>query len=117
MGENLCQRLKPEGIGQCKQKLHIDMQTFEQIPLTFPPFAGKIHVVLCTVDWGVWLRFRFIYIRQLPGKRVAPHGVLFLLSALWQFICLQLNTCVPCAAPLAKPIFYKGGALQDYGIT
>ena len=52
--KNLCQRAKQGCFGESKQKAEDGTQTFEQIPLTFPSFAGKIHVVLCTVIWGVW---------------------------------------------------------------
>ena len=54
MSGNLCQRRKKAGFGDSKQKSADGKQTFEQIPLTFLPFTGKIHLVLCTVDWGVW---------------------------------------------------------------
>ena len=51
---------------------------------------------------------RFIYIRHLPGV-----SVLRPMAFCAYFICplavlrLQLNTCVPCAAPLAKLILTK----------
>jgi hypothetical protein len=52
--KNLCQRRSLVYFGDCKQKSDSGKQTFEQIPLTFYLFAGKIDSVLCTVDWGVW---------------------------------------------------------------
>ena len=59
---------------------------------------------------------RFIYIRQLPGVSVLrPHGVYAWFICPLAVLNLQLNTCVPCAAPFGNDYFNKGGALQVYG--
>ena len=42
MLENLCQRVKLGVFGEGKQKMSDDKQTFEQIPLTFRVFTGKM---------------------------------------------------------------------------
>jgi hypothetical protein len=86
MMENLCQRLKKRAFGEGRQKLSRYRQTFEQIPLTFHLLKGKIHMVLCTVDWGVWphtVSFISGNCRELAF--CAPMAFKLVLSALWQF--------------------------------
>ena len=61
-------------------------QTFEQIPLTFHLFIGKMVLVLCTVCWGVWtLTVSFISGNCRESAFCAPMAFMLGLSALWQF--------------------------------
>ena len=74
-----------DALGEDKQKLNAGKQTFEQIPLTFLLFTGKIHLVLCTVCWGVWSHARFIYIRLFAGQAFC---------ASWRFVSIICRLAV-----------------------
>jgi len=79
MGDFLCQRGKTGTFGQGKQILICNKQTFEQIPLTFRRFTGKIRLVLCTVRWGVWPNSVSFISGICREQAFAPHGVLLVL--------------------------------------
>ena len=70
MAPFLCQRQELVGFGKRNQKQILRKQTFEQIPLTFSSFAGKMVYGIMYGSLGSMALYRFIYIRQLPGVSV-----------------------------------------------
>ena len=108
MHSNLCQRGKPGAFREGKQKLIANKQTFEQIPLTFPPFTGKILLVLCTVVWGVWPNPVSFISGMCREQAFAPRGVLLVLNIPhFAVIICQLNTHGAHASASWLPIKYK----------